>query len=84
MHTLRLNVNEKVYDKLLKLLGKFSEDEIEIISETFDLKINQKYLDHELKEILNGSARFIELDEVEQRLENVILKHENSIVKKHD
>ena len=84
MHTLRLNVNEKVYDKLLKLLGKFSEDEIEIISETFDLKINQKYLDHELKEILNGSARFIELDEVEQKLENVILKHENSIVKKHD
>ena len=37
MHTLRLNVNEKVYDKLLRLLSKFSKDEIEIISESSDL-----------------------------------------------
>ena len=79
MHTLRLNVNEKVYDKLLRLLGKFNKDEIEIIADTSDFTNNQKYLDHELKEILNGTAHFIELDEAEQRLENVIIKHENSI-----
>ena len=79
MHTLRLNVNEKVYDKLLRLLGKFNKDEIEIIAETSDFKKNQKDLDHELKEILNGTARFIEMDEAEQRLENVIVKHENRI-----
>ena len=79
MHTLRLNANEKAYDKLLRLLGKFSKDEIEIIPETVDFKKNQQYLDHELTDMLNGTARFMEMDEVEQRLENVIIKHENSI-----
>ena len=79
MHTLKLNVNDKVYDKVLWLLGKFSEDEIEIISESFDFKKNQRYLNQEFNEILNGTANFIELDEAEERLESVIKKHENSI-----
>jgi hypothetical protein len=75
MHTLRLKVNDKVYDKLLGLLGKFSRDEIEIIADTSDFTKNQKYLDQELNEILNGKANFIEVEEAEKRLENVILKH---------
>jgi len=79
MHTLRLKVNDKIYDKLLWLLSKFNKDEIEIITDTSDFKKDQKYLTHELNEILAGNANYIEMDEVEQRLENVIKKHENSI-----
>jgi len=79
MLTVRLRVNERVYDKLIGLLGKFSRDEVEVIPETNDFIITQKYLSGELNEILNGKAKFMELDEVEQRLENIIRKNKNCI-----
>ncbi len=79
MHTVRLRVNDGVYDKLLGLLSKFSKDEVEIISETSDFVKNQNYLSDELNEILDGKARFIEMEEAELRLENIIKKHESSI-----
>jgi len=72
-------VKDRVYDKLILLLSKFSKDEVEIIPETSDFAKNQKYLVDELQEILNGNAKFIEIDEAEQRLENIIKKHEDSI-----
>jgi len=79
MHTVKLRVKDRVYDKLILLLSKFSKDEVEIIPETSDFAKNQKYLVDELQEILNGNAKFIEIDEAEQRLENIIKKHEDSI-----
>ena len=69
MHTVRLKVNDSVYDKLLVLLSKFNKDEVEIISETSDFKQNQSYLSDELNEILTGKTKFIEMEEAEQRLE---------------
>ena len=51
----------------------------EIIADTSDFTKNQRYLSHEFNEILNATANFLEIDEVEQRLENVIIKHENRI-----
>jgi hypothetical protein len=79
MHTVKLRVNDEVYEKLIRLLGKFSKDEIEIIAETSDFAKDQKYLAGELNEILNGNARFIEMEEAEQKLEIIIKKHESSI-----
>ena len=79
MHTVKLSVNDGVYDKLILLLSKFNKDEVEIIPETSDFVKNQNYLTGELNEIINGKARFIEMDEAEQRLENIIKKHESSI-----
>ena len=65
MHTLRLKVNDKIYDKLLGLLSKFNKDEIEIIADTSDFIKDQKYLTHEYNEILDGTSKFIEMDDVE-------------------
>ena len=79
MHTVKLRVNDGVYDKLIWLLSKFSKDEVEIIPETYDFAKNQKYLTNELNEILNGKAKFVEMDEAEQQLENIIKKHVGSI-----
>lgn len=79
MHTVKLRVNDGVYDKLIWLLSKFNKDEVEIILETPDFAKNQKYLAGELNEIRTGKARFVEMDEAEQRLENIIKKHEGSI-----
>ena len=72
MRTLRLNVNEELPDKFIKV-------ELEIIPETVDFYKNQQCLVHELIDMLNGTAMFIELEEVEQRLENVLKNHANSI-----
>ncbi len=79
MHTVRLKVDDRVYYKLIWLLSKFNKDEVEIITETNDFTKNQKYLADELNEILTGKAKFMEMEDVEQRLENVIKKNENSI-----
>lgn len=79
MHTIRIRVNDKVYDKLMWLLGKFSPDELEIITEDKEYSQNQKYLANELKDIVEDNATFIDYDEAEKRLENIIKKNENSI-----
>jgi len=79
MHTIRLKINDKVYDKILWLLSKFSKHEVEIINEDAEYFENQKYLEQELGEILSGNARFVEMDEAEERLEKVIKQNENRI-----
>ena len=75
MQTLKLRVNDRVYEKLIWLLSKFNKDEVEIIPENTDFVKNQNYLAGELNEILKGKANFIEMDEAGQRLENSINKH---------
>ena len=79
MQTIRLNINDKIYDRLMRLLGKFSKDEVEIIKEDTAFKENKSYLETELNEIVDGKAKFVSLEEAEQRLENVIRKHENNL-----
>ena len=44
MHTVKLRVNDGVYDKLILLLSEFNKDEVEIIPETSDFAKNQNYL----------------------------------------
>jgi hypothetical protein len=77
MHSLRLKIDEKIYDKLLMLLNKFSKDELEIIVDDENFENNKKYLESELNEILDGTAKFYSVNEVEQRLESVVKKHED-------
>ena len=79
MHTIRLKINDKVFEKIIWLLSKFGKDELEIINEDSDFIGNQKYLGGEIREIIKGKATFIGFDEVEQRLENTINRHENSV-----
>jgi hypothetical protein len=79
MHTIRLKVNDKIYEKLLWLLGKFSKDEIEIVIENSTFSNDQKYLEKELNEIIAGEAKFIGVEEAEKQLEKSISKHENRI-----
>ncbi len=79
MHTIRLKVNDKIYDKLLWLLSKFSKDEIEILVENSTFSNDQKYLEKELNEIISGEARFIGVEEAEERLEKSLKQHENRI-----
>lgn len=79
MHTLKLKINDQVYDKLIRLLGKFSKDEVEIIMDDSNFNETKKYLDAELDEIKSGKAMFFTVNETEQRLENLIKKHEDHL-----
>ena len=55
-----------------------NKDEEEIISETSEFAKNQIILANELTEILNGEAKYIEMDEADQRLEDAIKKQEGT------
>jgi len=79
MHTLKLKIDDRIYDKLIRQLEKFSKDEVEIIIDESDFTETKKYLDAELDEIKSGKAKFFTVNEAEQRLENLIKKHEDHI-----
>jgi len=82
MHSVRLKISDKIYENVLWWLSKFSKDELEIIVEETDEKTfieNKKYLEEELNEILNGSAKFLSEEEAGYRLEKMIKKHENRL-----
>ena len=76
MHTIRLKISDKIYDKIIWLLSKFNKDEVEVITESHEFTENKKYLEQELKEIKEGKAKFLSFEEAEERLEKVIKKHE--------
>lgn len=79
MHTIKLKIDDKVYDKLIWLLGKFAKDEVEIVMEESTFLETKKYLDSELNDIQSNKANFLSLNETEQRLDNLIKKHEDNL-----
>lgn len=72
MHTVQLKINDKVYEKFIWLLSKFSKDEVEIISDEEDFLATKNYLKKELDEIEKGNANLISQSEFESRLNNII------------
>lgn len=62
MQTIKLRINDKVYDRLIGLLSKFNREELEIIPEDAAFIKNQKYLASELNEINEGKATFVDID----------------------
>jgi uncharacterized protein YdcH (DUF465 family) len=79
MQTIKIKVNDSIYDKIMWFLSKFNKDEIEIISENHEFVSNQNYLQNELDQIETRKAKFISINEVENELDEIIAKHENSI-----
>ena len=79
MQTVRLKINDKVYDKVMWLLSKFNRNEVEIIPDDPSYIEYQEYLQNELDEINDGKAKFQSIYELEARLDNVIKNRENTI-----
>ena len=77
MHTLKIKIHDKVYNNFIWLLSKFSKDEIEIIEENELYLKAQEYLNSELKEMNEGKANYVSLDELDERLERKISSHED-------
>jgi hypothetical protein len=79
MHTIKLKIDDRIYDKLIRQLSEFSIDEVEILIDETNYTEIKKYLDAELDDIKSGNANFLTLEEAEQRLENRIRKHEDHL-----
>jgi hypothetical protein len=71
MRTLQIKINDKIYDKFVWLISKFSKDEVEIISESQDFLATKEYLQKELDEIERGEANFISQEEFEERMNKI-------------
>ena len=79
MHTIKLKIDDRIYDKLIRQLSEFSIDEVEILIDETNYTEIKKYLDAELDDITSGNAKFLTVEEAEQRLENRIRKHEDHL-----
>jgi hypothetical protein len=79
MHTLKLKINDRVYDHLIWLLGKFSKEEVEIVSDEEHFSETKLQLESELNEILSNNASFLTLNETEHRLEQIVRNNEDPL-----
>ena len=77
MQTIRLRISESVYSHLMWFLKRFSRNEVEIIRENDEFISVQEYLENELETIENGTAEFINLEQLDEKLEKTIRKYED-------
>jgi len=74
MKTIKLEVNSKIYDKILWFLSQFDSKDLKIVSEISEEK---KYLSNELDSMDKGEAHFISVNELDAVLEERISKYED-------
>jgi len=77
MQTIRLQVNNEAYKRLMWALNKFKKEELQIIVEDEQYVSVQNYLQDELKQIETGNAEFIDIDELDAGLEATIRQYED-------
>lgn len=75
METIKLQVNKKIYTKLLWLLSQFKSEDLQIVDDKESQVLD--YLNHELKSLDSKEAEFLSLDELDAVMEERILKYEN-------
>jgi hypothetical protein len=57
-------------------LGRFSKEEIQVISENEEFISLREYLNEELYKVEDGSVEYISVDQLDNLLEDTIRKHE--------
>lgn len=77
MHTIRLRINDKIFNHFLWLLQRFGKDEIEIINEDHEYQSVQEYLKEELQLLEEGKQEYLTPEELDKHLEQTINKHED-------
>lgn len=79
MHSVRLKISDSIYERLMGVLNTFNKNDLKIEVEDTNYLENKKYLEKELDEVKEGKAKFYTAEELEERLENVIKKHEDNL-----
>jgi len=81
MEAIRLEFQSEIKEKVLKLLSRFSADELKIIQEDGlsdpDFEENKRKLEAAAAKIDNGTAKFYTFEELDEILEKTISKYES-------
>lgn len=82
MEAIRLEFQPEIKEKVLKLLSKFSPNELRIIEEDSDFVDpnffeNKKKLEAAAAKIDNGTAKFYTFEELDEILEKTISRYES-------
>lgn len=77
MHTIRLRINEKIFQNFIWLLGRFSNEEIQIIQEDDQFRSTQDFLKNELYKLEKGEEKLFDLNDIDRELERTIKNYEN-------
>ena len=74
MKTLKLEVNNEIYDKLISILKQFNSKDLKVLNDDV-FETDKNYLEKQLKELDNENAKFISIDELDSILEETIEKY---------
>ena len=74
MKTLKLEVNNEIYDQLISILKQFNSKDLKVLTDDA-FEMDKKYLEKQLKELDNEDAKCITIDELDSILEETIEKY---------
>jgi hypothetical protein len=78
MTRVHLDIKDAAYERFMNVLKEFKNDEVKIVSDDSHFEANKLQLNKDLVEIRSGKSTSYSIEEVEESLELIILKHENS------
>jgi len=76
MATVKLRVSDKILGKVLRILGQFDADELEVIEEDEAFLQTRKMLHERAAQLEKGEVKTYSIEEVDAILEETIRKHE--------
>lgn len=77
MTTLRIQINDRVLEKVLWLLGHFTKDEVEIVEEDLEFLQNRQEIQDELARMDKGEASYISTSEMTAQVNELLTKYGN-------
>lgn len=77
MTTIRLNISDKVLDKVLGLLSRFAKEDVEVIKEDAEYQNNKKKIEAVIHRIDSGEEKLLSQDELDSRLDQVLSKYDH-------
>lgn len=72
MHTVKLKISDKVYEKFLNALSEFSSEDIIVIVNKEEQSDIQEYLEKELQLLNSGKSNLLSQEEFERRLNEIV------------
>lgn len=76
MVTIKLNVSDKILDKVLWLLSQFKSEDLQIIETSPEFESNKKHLEKDLNRLNSGEAKIFSIEETDDFLEKTIKEFE--------
>lgn len=74
MKTVKLEINESIYDELMSFISRFDSKDIKITNYDSQTKL---YLQSKLEQLESGKEKLYDIEQLEELLEETITKYEN-------